>query len=152
MLIAANQDTVFGRLAGAMGGQDLAADPRFATHSARGVSMAQLDGLIAGWTATLSADDLLARLHEAGVPAGRIFRARDMFADPHFAAREAIVTVLHPDFGELPMQNVAPKLSATPGTVRSAGPALGEHNDQVWGGLIGLDAAELARLRAASVI
>ena len=74
------------------------------------------------------------------MPAGRIFRARDMFADPHFAARNAIVTVAHPDFGELPMQNVAPKLSATPGSVRSAGPALGEHNDEIWGELVGLDA------------
>ncbi len=114
--------------------------------------MAELDDLIAAWTATLSADDLLGRLHEAGVPAGRIFRARDMFADPHFAARNAIVTVAHPDFGELPMQNVAPKLSATPGSVRTAGPALGEHNDEIWGELVGLEPAELARLRAAAII
>ena len=61
--------------------------------------MTELDNLIAEWTGTLTADDLLARLHEGGVPAGRIFRARDMFADPHFAAREAIVRVPHPDFG-----------------------------------------------------
>jgi formyl-CoA transferase len=86
------------------------------------------------------------------VPAGRIFRARDMFTDPHFAARNAIVTVPHPDFGQIPMQNVVPKLSATPGAVRTAGPALGEHNDRVWGELAGLDPAELARLRAAAVI
>ena len=99
VLIAANQDTVFGRLAGAMEAPELAADPRFATHSARGAAMTELDNLIADWTGTLAADDLLARLHEAGVPAGRIFRARDMFADPHFAAREAIVEVPHPDFG-----------------------------------------------------
>ena len=131
---------------------DLAADARFATHSARGAAMAELDDLIAAWTATLGADDLLGRLHEAGVPAGRIFRARDMFADPHFAARNAIVRVAHPDFGEIPMQNVTPKLSATPGAVRTAGPALGEHNDQVWKDLVGLDAAEFARLRAAGVI
>lgn len=152
VLVAANQDTVFARLAEAMDRPELAADPRFATHSARGAAMPELDGLIAAWTATLTADDLLGRLHAAGVPAGRIFRARDMFADPHFAAREAIVTVPHPDLGPLPMQNVAPKLSVTPGAVRTAGPALGEHNDQVWGELVGLGAAELARLRAASVI
>jgi formyl-CoA transferase len=114
--------------------------------------MAALDDLIAAWTSALPADDLLARLHEAGVPAGRIFRARDMFADPHFAARNAIVRVAHPDFGEIPMQNVTPKLSATPGAVRTAGPALGEHNDQVWTELAGLDAAEFDRLRAAAVI
>ncbi len=73
---------------------------------------------IAAWTATADAEDLLARLHAGGVPAGRIYRAADMLADPHFAAREAIVTVAHPEFGELPMQNVFPRLSATPGAVR----------------------------------
>jgi formyl-CoA transferase len=152
VLIAANQDSVFGRLAGAMQRPELAADPRYATHSARGAAMTELDNLIAEWTSGLTADDLLALLHEAGVPAGRIFRAKDMFADPHFAAREAIVRVAHPDFGELPMQNVVPKLSATPGAVRTAGPGLGEHNDSVWGEVVGLDGAELARLRAAAVI
>jgi formyl-CoA transferase len=152
VLIAANQDSVFGRLAAVMDQPELAADPRFATHSARGAAMTELDNLIAAWTSALTAGDLLARLHEGGVPAGRIFKAADMLADPHFAAREAIVTVPHPDFGDLPMHNVAPKLSATPGSVRTAGPALGEHSDQVWGGLLGLDPAELARLRAAGVI
>jgi formyl-CoA transferase len=152
VLIAANQDSVFGRLAAAMDRPELAADPRYATHGARGAAMTELDNLIAAWTATIPAEDLLARLHEAGVPAGRIFRAADMLADPHFAARQAIITVPHPDFGDLPMHNVAPKLSATPGSVRSAGPALGEHSDRVWGGLVGLGPGELARLRAAGVI
>ena len=152
VLIAANQDSVFGRLADVMDQPGLAADPRFATHSARGAAMTELDSLIAAWTSTLPADDLLARLHEGGVPAGRIFRAADMLADPHFAARQAIVTVPHPDFGDLPMHNVAPKLSATPGSVRTAGPALGEHSDQVWGGLVGLGPGDLAGLRAAGVI
>jgi formyl-CoA transferase len=152
VLIAANQDSVFGRLADVMDEPGLADDPRFATHSARGAAMTELDNLIAAWTSTLPADDLLARLHEGGVPAGRIFRAADMLADPHFAARQAIVTVPHPDFGDLPMHNVAPKLSATPGSVRTAGPALGEHSDQVWGGLVGLGPGDLAGLRAAGVI
>jgi formyl-CoA transferase len=75
-----------------------------------------------------------------------------MLADPHFAAREAIVEVPHPDFGPLPMQNVVPKLSVTPGAVRSAGPALGEHNEHVWGGLLGLGPDERARLREAAII
>ncbi|HMG65822.1 MAG TPA: CoA transferase [Streptosporangiaceae bacterium] len=152
VLIAANQDSVFGRLSAVMDQPGLAADPRFATHSARGAAMTELDSLIATWTSTLPAEDLLARLHEGGVPAGRIFKAADMLADPHFAARQAIVTVPHPDFGDLPMHNVAPKLSATPGSVRTAGPALGEHSEQVWGGLVGLGPDELARLRAAGVI
>ena len=152
ILIAANQDSVFGRLAVAMDSPGLAEDPRYATHSARGSAMAELDDLIAAWSSTLEADRLLAILHEAGVPAGRIFRAKDMLEDPHFAAREAIVRVAHPDFGDLPMQNVVPKLSAQPGRVRTAGPALGEHNDEIWGDVLGLDDADRRRLREAAVI
>lgn len=152
ILIAANQDTVFVRLAETMGRSELAVDPRYATHSARGASMEELDGLIAEWTATLDADELLATLHNGGVPAGRIFRAREMFADPHFAAREAIIRVGHPEFGSLAMHNVFPRLSRTPGRVRHAGPELGEHNDDVYAGLLGLNEKELTGLRARKVI
>jgi formyl-CoA transferase len=152
ILIAANQDSVFGRLAGVMERPALAEDPRYATHSARGAAMVELDNLIAEWTSTRTAEDLLKDLHAGGVPAGRIFRAKDMFADPHFAAREAIVSVPHPDFGELPMQNATPRLSETPGSVRSAGPALGEHNEEIYGGLLGLGEAERQHLHDSKVI
>jgi formyl-CoA transferase len=131
---------------------ELASDERYSTHSARGRTMTELDTLIATWTTTLTADDLLAKLHAGGVPAGRIFRAKDMFTDPHFAAREAIVRVMHPELGELPMQNVAPRLSRTPGKVRTAGPALGEHNREIWHGLIGLTDGEIADYSNKSVI
>ncbi|MEU4317833.1 CoA transferase [Nocardia fluminea] len=146
VLIAANQDSVFARLVELMGKPEMATDPRYVDHTARGARMDELDDLIADWTSGLEAETLLKRLHEAGVPAGRIYTARDMFADPHFAAREAIVRVTHPVLGELPMQNVVPKLSATPGSVRHAGPALGEHNHEIYGGLLGLEADEIAEL------
>jgi formyl-CoA transferase len=147
VLIAANQDTVFARLADVMGRPELATDERYATHSARGESQAELDALIADWTAPQDADELLAALEEGGVPAGRIYRAKDMLDDPHFIAREDIVTLPHPEFGEIAMHNVAPRLSATPGAVNRVGPALGEHNDEVFGGLLGLDETTQARLR-----
>ncbi|MFC5835238.1 CaiB/BaiF CoA transferase family protein [Nonomuraea insulae] len=152
ILLAANQDSVFARLARVMDRPDLAADARYATHGARGEHMAELDELIAAWTAGFPAEDLLRTLHEGGVPAGRIYTAADMFADPHFAAREAIVRVSHPEFGELAMHNVMPKLSATPGAVRSAGPALGQHNDEVYRGLLGLTSEELSDLAGKGVI
>ncbi|MEU0485486.1 CaiB/BaiF CoA-transferase family protein, partial [Streptosporangium sp. NPDC006013] len=152
ILIAANQDSVFTRLATLMGRPELATDERYATHGARGANMAELDEIIAAWTAGIPADELLRSLHEGGVPAGRVYTAKDMFADPHFAAREAIVRVPHPDFGELAMQNVVPKLSDTPGSVRSAGPALGQHNEEVYRGLLGLSEAEFTGLSAAGVI
>lgn len=152
VLVAANQDTVFGRLTEVMGQTELATDERYATHSARGQHMEGLDGLIAAWTSTLDSDDLLGRLHEGGVPAGRIFRAKDMFADPHFAARDAIVRLTHPELGEFAMHNVFPRLSETPGSVRHVGPTLGEHNKEIYQGMLGIDDATMSSLHSAGVI
>jgi formyl-CoA transferase len=152
ILIAANQDSVFRRLASAMGRPELAEDPRFATHSARGAHMAEIDDLITAWTAARTADEVLPLLHEAGVPAGKIFRAIDMLGDEHFAARQAIVRLLHPDLGELPMQSVFPRLSGTPGSVRHLGPVLGEHNSEIYGGRLGLSDDEVKKLSLEGVI
>ncbi|MBA4026395.1 MAG: CoA transferase [Gordonia sp.] len=146
ILVAANQDSVFGRLATAMDRTDLIDDPRYRDHASRGLNMDELDELIASWTVERGTDELLELLHEAGVPAGRIYTASDMFADPHFAAREAIVKLAHPDFGEFPMHGVFPKLSKTPGAVRHAGPALGEHNADIYGALLGLTDSDQAAL------
>src|SRR6478735_5296797 len=152
LLIAANQDTVFRRLADVMARPELATDARFATHGARGANTDELDGIIAAWTNGHDADELLELMHAGGVPSSRIFRAKDMFDDPHFAAREAIVRLAHPDLGEFAMHNVAPKLSESPGSVRHVGPALGEHNDAVYRGLLGLGDDDLSSLRADVVI
>jgi formyl-CoA transferase len=152
VLIGANQDTVFGRLTQAMGRPELAQKREYATHVARGAHQAELDALIGEWTATLSADELLALLDQFGVPSGRIYRAPDMLEDAHFRARNAIVSVAHPDFGQLRMQNVAPKLSETPGSIRSASPGLGEHNDEIYLRLLGLSGQRYAQLKAQRVI
>ena len=152
VLIAANQDTVFRRLAAAMDRPELATDGRYATHTARGRSMPELDDVIAAWSATFKADELLGRLNDHGVPAGRIYKARDMLADPHFAAREAIVRLVHPELGEFAMHNVVPKLSDSPGRVRHVGPGLGEHNEEIYRDLLGLADDELTSLRSAGVI
>jgi formyl-CoA transferase len=152
VLIAANQDTVFARLAQAMGQPGLAADPRYASHGSRGANQQELDALVERWTQTLSTSEALAAMREHGVPAGLIYRAPEMLEDPHFAAREAIVTVPHPDFGELRMQNVAPKLSESPGSVRAPSPELGQHNDDVYLDLLELDRARYDELRGRKVI
>ncbi|WP_299057369.1 CoA transferase [uncultured Nocardioides sp.] len=152
VLVAANQDTVFKRLAAAMGRDDLAVDERYATHGARGRYMVELDDTVAAWTATLPAEELLELLHENGVPAGRIFKAQDMLADPHFAAREAIVRLTHPEIGEFAMHNVVPKLSQTPGRVRAVGPELGQHNEEIYRDLLGLDDDTMSSLRDSGVI
>jgi formyl-CoA transferase len=130
----------------------LAEDPRFHDHQARGAHQQILDEIIAGWTATLGTRELLALLEKHGVPSGLIYRTADMLSDPHFAARQAIVTTQHPQFGALRMQNVAPRLSATPSSVRTPAPELGQHNDEVYRGLLGLTPEQLAPLRANGVI
>lgn len=153
VLIAANQDTVFGRLCEAMGKPEWSKDPRFINHQARGSNQALLDGLINEWSSKLTTARVLELMDQAGVPAGQIYRAPEMLSDPHFQARQAIVTTQHPQFGELPMQNVVPKLSETPGSIRSAAPVeLGQHNSEVYGQVLGYNAARMAELRAAKVI
>ncbi len=152
ILIAANQDAVFKRLAQAMGRPELAEDRRYATHSARGARQKELDESIAAWTSTIDGAALADLLDKQGVPNGHIYRAPEMLKDPHFAAREAIVRVAHRSFGRLAMQNVVPRLSETPGKVVSAGPELAEHNDEVYRGLLGLNEATIEKLRAERVI
>ena len=152
VLIAANQDTVFSRLAEAMGQGGLATDPKFSTHGARGANQVELDALVERWTETRTTRQVLDLMDKFGVPAGLIYRAPEMLEDPHFKAREAIVTVPHPDFGELRMQNVAPKLSETPGAIRRPSPAMGQHNDEVYRELLALSAERYAQLKAGKVV
>ncbi len=151
-LISGNQDTVWRRLAVAMGRPELGDDERFATHNARGEHQSELDDLLGDWTRTLMSAELEAVLNEHSVPNGKIYTAPDMLADAHFAAREAIVTMVHPLLGDFPMQNVVPKLSDTPGEVRWVGPELGEHTDEVLTELLGLDDETRAGLRERGVI
>jgi formyl-CoA transferase len=152
-LIAGNQDTVFARLCEAMGQPELAIDPRYATHEARGERQKELDELIEAWTSARTVADVEAVMIAAGVPAGKIYRAPEMLEDPHFQAREAIVDVDHPRWGKLPMQNSFPKLSKTPGSIRrTASQAVGQDNAEVYGEWLGLGADELAELRKAGII
>ena len=152
ILIAGNGDNVFNRLAAVMGQPELSTDERYGSHSARGAHMEELDLIIAKWSVGFTGDDLLKILSDGGVPAGRIFRAKHMFADPHFAARDAIVRLAHPELGEFAMQNVFPRLSDTPGTVRHVGPKLGEHNKEIYQGVLGLDDDIMSTLQSAGII
>jgi len=146
VLIAANQDTVFKRLCTAMSRPELAKNARYANHQARGEHQAELDHLINTWTETRTTATVIKRMEEHGVPAGKIYKAPDMLEDPHFLARDAIVKVDHPKYDNFYMQNVFPKLSATPGNIRWVGPSLGQHNEEIYAGILGISAAELERL------
>jgi formyl-CoA transferase/succinyl-CoA--D-citramalate CoA-transferase len=153
LIIGANQDSVFRRLAGAMGRDDwLTEDSPYRTHHQRGADQTRLDETIAAWTATLAADELLELLNRAGVPAGRIYTARDIVGDPHYAARDMLLDVPEPGLDGEPVTHpgVVPKLDGTPGHIARGGPLLGEHNTEVLGALLG--ARELEDLRLAGVI
>lgn len=152
ILIAANQDTVFKRLTEAMERPDLAEDERYQTHSARGAHQVELDTIVAAWTQTIDAATLEEMMEEYGIPSGKIYRAPEMLEDAHFRARDAIIKTQHPKFGELLMQNVAPKLSATPGSVRTPGPDLGQHNEEIYQGLLEFDSDKIAALNSRGII
>jgi crotonobetainyl-CoA:carnitine CoA-transferase CaiB-like acyl-CoA transferase len=152
VLIAGNADNVFRRLAEAVGHPEWAEDERFATHHARGENMQELDDMIAAWTKERRGEEVLTTMAETGVPAGKVFSAADMVEDPHYRARGNIVEIEDPEIGRVPMQNVVPRLSETPGEVRWTGPSLGQHNDEVYGGLLGMSDEERASLRDRGVI
>lgn len=152
-MIGANKDEIFRRLAQVMGQPELADDTRYATHIARGKNQIELDKLINRWTATLPVDEVDRLMTENSIPAGRVYRAPEMLADPHFVARDAIVEVETERYGSIKMQNAFPKLSATPSGVRSPAPSeVGQHNGEVYGELLGLDQGALAELATAGVI
>jgi crotonobetainyl-CoA:carnitine CoA-transferase CaiB-like acyl-CoA transferase len=152
-MIGANKDAIFKRLAVAMGRPELGEDERYATHLARGRNQIELDALINDWTRTLTIEQVDGLMIEHSVPAGRVYRAPEMLADPHFKAREAIIEVETERFGTLKMQNAFPKFSATPSSIRSPAPSIiGQHNGDVYGGLLGMTEAEIADLKAAGAI
>lgn len=153
IVIGGNADGVFKRLCEAMGTPELAEDPRYSTHSARGENMTELDVLIEEWTKTLTAEESLAILADKGVPSGLIYSAKDMVEDPQFKAREMIVNVEHETFGEFPMPGVVPKLSRTPGGIRFPGAVeCGQHNDEIYRGLLTLDESLLEKLKEKRII
>jgi succinyl-CoA--D-citramalate CoA-transferase len=151
-VIGANADNVFRRLADATDHPEWANDSRFATHEARGEHQQQLDDLISDWTRERTIDDVLEVMSAGGVPAGKVYTAADMLEDPQSAARENIVRVEDATLGEVPMTNVVPRLTDTPGTVRWTGPELGQHNDEVYAGILGLSDEARADLRERGVI
>ncbi len=152
VVVAANADGVYARLCEAMGRPDLATDPRYATHAARGEHATDLDELVGAWTARSSCDEVLEVLDAHGVPAGRIFTAPDMLTDPHYLAREMVQRVASAQGWDVPMTGVVPKYSSTPGTIRHPGPTLGAHTDEVLAEVLGLDGSEIADLRASGAV
>jgi crotonobetainyl-CoA:carnitine CoA-transferase CaiB-like acyl-CoA transferase len=150
--IACTSDRIFQRLAVLMGRPELAGDGCWATTAKRQAEREAVDACVAEWTRTQSAADLLRNCEEGQVPCAPLLSIADIFADPHYAARENIARLPVPGLGAVMVPNVVPKLSATPGSVDSAGPPLGAHTDEILSQLLGLDVRRLDDLRAHKVI
>ena len=151
--IACTNDRMFARLLQAMERTDLAGDPRMTTTPARLAHRALVDELVAGWVVARDASDALAALEAAEVPSSLVASVRDLFEDAHVRARENIVSVALPLLGRLAMPGVVPRLTLTPGRIDAAGPARpGEHNEEIYGGRLGLSREALARLAERGVI
>ena len=152
VLVAGNQDSVWKRMATMMGVAELGDDPRYNSHMARGERQEELDIMIGEWTQQRTSNEVLDLCEEHGVPAGNIYRAPEMLDDPQFKARDALVELDHPKHENFVMQNVAPKLSETPGQIEWVGPELGEHNELIYGELLGMDSATRADLADRGII
>jgi formyl-CoA transferase len=151
VLIAGNADSLYRRLMSAIGRADLRDDPLLARNDGRAAHMERIDEAIAAWTSARTQQEVLTAMEEAEVPAGRIYTAADIAADPHYAARGMIQQVLAGDGEPLKVPGIIPRLSGTPGAIRAAAPTLGQHTDEVLESL-GLSAEEVSRLRQKSVV
>lgn len=150
--ITAGAQSVFKRLCEAMGQPGLIDDPRFATPTERSRNEDDLDGLIGRWTASQPLEAVERALFDAAVPAARIYTMKDVFADPHYRARNMVVAPEDPVLGPVSMANVVPRLSRTPGAVRWAGRSIGEDTATVLAEALGLSADDVAGLEAAGVV
>ncbi len=153
MVIAANSPNLWPRLCQVIGRPDLVGDPRFASHDARGENEVELDAIIGKWAGDRRATEIDEAMNAAGVVCGPVYSIADIFADPYFHEREMLVPVSDEELGEVVGPGVVPKLSRTPGRRKFSAPwRPGQHNDEVYGELLGLDDTERRALAAAGVI
>ncbi|HYF19790.1 MAG TPA: CoA transferase [Ramlibacter sp.] len=150
--VAALADAVFRRLAKVMGQPQLATDPRFATQAARNANEAAIEAIVAEWTSQRTVAEVLQALDANDVPATRIFTMQDIFADPHFRARDMLVRAPDDDLGEVTLGGVVPKLSATPGRIRWSGRRIGQDTREVLREFAGLADSEIDALQHRGVV
>jgi benzylsuccinate CoA-transferase BbsF subunit len=150
--IAVRSDAEWEALCRLLGRPELGRHPDFATLAARKVREAEVEAHVAEWSAGQDKRALMERLQAAGIPAGYVAKASDLFDDPQLAHRRAFVPLPHAEVGELRGNTLPFQLSAAPTAPRASGPLLGEHTDAVLRDLLGYNAAEIAAFRAEGVL
>ena len=151
VLISGNGDSIFKRLMAAIGRDDLGRDPALADNAGRVKRVAEIDAAIEAWSLQRPIDEVLAVLAEAKVPSGRVYTAKDIAEDPHYRARDMLLTQRTRDGDDIEVPGIVPKLMGTPGRVRSSAPHLGDDTDAVLRE-IGLSDAAIAALRERRVV
>ena len=143
---------LFKRLSKMIGREELGNDPRFADDMARFQNRHLLDPVIAQWMEQRTSEEVMRLLEEARVPCGQVNNMAEMMADPQVKAREMVVDVEYPEVGKVPLPGIVPKFSQTPGRIQRRAPMVGEHNSEIFCGLLGLSTEELSRLEAEGII
>ena len=150
--IACTNDKIFGRLAGLMEPGDVAGDGKYGTIQQRDADRSGVDSMVTDWTMARTQREVVSQCEIAEVPCGIVAAIDELFKEPHYAARENIVRVKDPRIGDLAVPNVVPRLTETPGSVDTLGPALGAGNDEIYRDMLGLGDDDMAELTAAGVI
>ena len=151
VLVAGNGDSIFKRLMQTIGRDDLGNAPDLANNAGRVARVQEIDAAIGAWTQSRSINDVLEQLGTARVPAGRVYTAKDICEDPHYRARDMILAQPTREGYSVEVPGIVPKLSGTPGTIRSSAPRLGDDTDTVLADM-GLSSAQIAQLRTQGVI
>jgi len=149
--LVASSNSIFARVCAVIGQPELAQDARFATNPARVRNLVELDDMLGAWFGAHDYADIAPRLEEGGIPFSKAYTIEDIEQDPHYIARQAIVRLPDPDYGSLPAPCIVPRIVGREMTVPRTGPALGEHNEEVYA-RFGIDAAELAQLREDKIV
>lgn len=151
VLIAGNGDSIYKRLMETIGRPDLGHAQDLASNAGRTLRVAELDAAIGAWTKIQTLHDVLRTLHVARVPAGRVYTAKDIHEDPHYRARDMILNQTTRDGDCIEVPGIVPKLSATPGTIRSSAPHLGDDTDGVLQQM-GLSLVDIGTLREKGIV
>ncbi|HWR40765.1 MAG TPA: CoA transferase [Patescibacteria group bacterium] len=152
VVLVCSTDRTFEYFAKGIEREDLLADSRFNSNGARVKNNTLVEELVIDWMSKHDYKEIKSIMDAAGVPVSLVYSMEDIFSDPHYRARENIIEVDHPDFGTIKMPGVVPKLSATPGEVKWAGPTIGAHNEEVYEKLLGLNPVEVNELREKKII
>jgi crotonobetainyl-CoA:carnitine CoA-transferase CaiB-like acyl-CoA transferase len=152
VMISATSDGLWKRFIKAIGRKELTSDPRFKNDQARGENASFIDLIVKEWVAQRTVDEVVTTLQGAGVPCGIVNTVYQLIDDPQVKAREMIIHFDHPDLGRIPLPGIPIKLSLTPGRIGGPAPKLGEHNEEIYGRLLGLNAAKLHQLKQEGII